>query len=93
MRSVKFGDGYEQRIAFGINTQAQNWDLRFTVRDETEAAGIDAFLADAGGKDWFYWTPPNTVTPLKFICREWTRTIDNAPYSSLSAKFEQVFDL
>ena len=93
VRSVRFGDGYEQRLVYGINTQPQTWDLRFTVRDAAETAAIDAFLADAAGKDWFYWTPPNTVTPLKFVCREWTRSLDNAVYSSVSAKFDQVFDL
>ena len=93
VRSVSFGDGYAQRLAYGINTQPQSWSLNFTVRDADETAAIDAFLVEAGGKDWFYWTPPNTLVPLKFICSEWTRTIDNAVYSSISATFDQVFDL
>jgi len=93
VRAVKFGDGYEQRLTYGINTQPQEWNLRFSVRDATETAAIDAFLTEAGGKDWFYWTPPNTETALKFICREWSRTIDSAAYSTITAKFNQVFDL
>ena len=93
VRGVKFGDGYEQRLTYGINTQPQDWTLRFTVRDATETKEIDTFLSTAGGKDWFYWTPPNAITALKYICREWSRSIDSASYSSISAKFEQVFDL
>nr|NDG08510.1 phage tail protein [Oxalobacteraceae bacterium] len=27
VRRVAFGDGYEQRLAFGINTQPQVWSL------------------------------------------------------------------
>lgn len=93
VRAVRFGDGYEQRLTYGINTQPQEWSLRFSVRDADETAAIDSFLATAGGKDWFYWTPPNTSTALKFVCRDWNRSIDNAAYSTITAKFTQVFDL
>lgn len=93
VRSVKFGDGYEQRLAYGINTAPQVWDLSFAQRDDTEASGIEAFLAAANGVDWFYWTPPNGATQYKFICREWQRSLDKANLNTVTCKFEQVFDL
>ena len=32
VRAVKFGDGYEQRIASGINNDPQKWSFAFTSR-------------------------------------------------------------
>jgi phage-related protein len=45
---VAFGDGYEQRLAFGINTQPQLWSLEFRGRTSLDAAAIDAFLRARG---------------------------------------------
>ena len=32
VRRVAFGDGYEQRLAFGIHTQAEVWSLEFRTK-------------------------------------------------------------
>lgn len=93
VRSVRFSDGYEQRLAYGLNTAPQFWDLSFAQREDTEAAEIEAFLAARNGVEAFEWTPPNTGTPLKFICREWVKSLDRNNLNTVSAKFEQVFDL
>ena len=93
VRLAKYGDGYEQRLAYGINTTPQNWSLQFSVREDSEANAIEAFLYARGGVENFDWTPPNGTTSLKFVCREWTRTLDRYNLNSISATFEQVFDL
>lgn len=93
VRSAKFGDGYEQRLAYGLNTKPQVWNLTFAARVDTDANGIEAFLGDANGVSWFYWTPPNGSTALKFICREWQRTVDRYNLNTITCTFEQVFDL
>lgn len=93
VRSVRFSDGYEQRLIYGINTKPQKWDLKFSARDDTEANGIETFLNAQNGQAWFYWTPPNGSTALKFVCREWQRSLDRANLNTVSCTFEQVFDL
>lgn len=93
VRSVKFSDGYEQRLSYGINTAPQSWSLSFAQREDTEANEIESFLADKNGVTPFEWTPPNGSAPLKFICREWTRSLDRANLNTISTQFEQVFDL
>lgn len=93
VRSVKFGDGYEQRLTYGLNTQPQSWNLTFSVRDDAEANGIESFLATEAGVGWFYWTPPGAAGPLKFVCREWQRSIDRNDMNTVSATFDEVFDL
>lgn len=93
VRSVRFGDGYEQRIAHGLNTRPQMWDLQFAQRTDAEANAIETFLATENGVTAFDWTPPNGSGTFKFICREWSRSLDRANLNTVSAKFEQVFDL
>jgi phage-related protein len=93
VRSVKFSDGYEQRIAYGLNTAPQSWNLSFAQRTDAEAAAIEAFLSARNGVEAFDWTPPNGAQQFKFICRQWTRSLDRANLNTVSATFEQVFDL
>ncbi|HQU03491.1 MAG TPA: phage tail protein [Acidocella sp.] len=71
---AKFGDGYEQRVQFGINANLQKWNLTFKGRQDAEANAIDAFLQTAGGLNSFAWTPPGQTVALKFVCRKWTKT-------------------
>ena len=71
---ANFGDGYEQRVQFGINANLQKWNLTFKSRGDAEASAIDGFLQAAGGLNSFYWTPPGQTAALKFVCRKWTKT-------------------
>lgn len=89
---VKFGDGYEQRAAAGLNTNPKSWNLTFSKRDISEADSIEAFLDALGGIDSFDWAPPRASATIKVVCREWSRTADNAAMDTVTAKFEQVFE-
>jgi phage-related protein len=55
--AAKFGDGYAQRAADGINNVYDSWSLTFTGADEL-VAPIKAFLDKHGGWRAFKWTPP-----------------------------------
>jgi len=55
--SAKFGDGYEQAAADGINTAMQSWPLSFVGR-EAVILPIKAFLDRHGSWQSFLWTPP-----------------------------------
>lgn len=90
VRVAAFGDGYEQRVADGINTNPQVWSLSFT---NTRAIidTIEALLIGYGGVTRFTWTPSG-MAEIKVVCREWNRTKVNRRVDSLSATFEQVFE-
>lgn len=92
VRSVRFSDGYEQRLSYGINTNPGNWALSFSMREDTEANAIDDFLTARDGVEPFDWTPPGGSAG-KYICREWTKTLDRNNLNTVSATFEQVYDL
>lgn len=92
VRRIAFGDGYEQRLAFGINTQAEVWNLEFRGKTTTVAAAIDAFLRARGAAQAFDWTSPAGTTG-KFTCEEWSRSVDEPNAETVRATFKQVFDL
>ena len=92
VKSLRFGDGYEQRQADGINTQPEIWSLTFSNRDVEDIDDIDEFLTDAAGVDYFEWTPPGSSTEGNYICRRWQRQYVNAALASITATFEEVFD-
>ena len=90
--NIQLGDGYSQRVASGINTRAQVWNLVFANREKTEADAIDAFLQARNGVESFDWTPPDLVVAKKFVCQEWNRTIEKANRYTITATFVEVFD-
>ncbi len=90
VKTVKFGDGYEQRVADGINTQPKMWNLTFTY-DTSTIATIDSFLSGKAGVASFTWTPTG-FSEIKVVCREWSRSVDTPTTASIQATFEQVFE-
>jgi len=81
VRSSRFGDGYEQRAADGINVDAQVWSLRFQGLTEAQADTIEAFD----------WTPQGGAQG-KYLCREWSRSYETLNGQAIAASFEQVFE-
>jgi len=94
-RTVQFGDGYEQRILFGIpsHMNPKLWNLRWENITETDADTIEDFLnARANDSASFDWTPPDEATSYKWVCSEWQKSIDYPTRVSISATFRQVFE-
>lgn len=91
---AKFGDGYSQRQAAGMNSVSDVWTLSFNNRSPEEGAAIKAFLKARGGREAFDWTPPFETTPIKVVCRagNWSVVTIKGGFVSVSAKFEQVFE-
>lgn len=91
-RTVSFGDGYEQRLVFGLNQDPKRWSLNWNNITETDADTITAFLEARAAKESFTWTPPDTTTAYTWICESWTKTIPYTGRASISASFRQVFE-
>lgn len=58
IRSFSFGDGYEQRIADGINTLGQTFSISFKNRSLTEANAIVDFFESKNAVTPFAYSPP-----------------------------------
>ena len=89
--STRFGDGYEQRVADGINTQPAHWSLEFDGRSKTEADAIEAFLLARAGAESFDWVAPDGVAG-RYLCREWNRAVLAGNLYRLDMRLEEVFE-
>lgn len=92
VRTVQFGDGYQQRLTYGINQNPKTWNLTWEA-SETDADTIEAFLnARAADNASFDWTPLDEATSYKWICQEWNKTIPYKNRATITATFTQVFE-
>jgi phage-related protein len=92
VRTVRFGDGYEQRTTLGINQNPKVYQLTFEV-SETDADTIETFLdARAADNASFDFTPPGEGSSSKFVCESWTKSIPYLNRASIQASFRQVFE-
>jgi phage-related protein len=94
MRTTRFGDGYEQRVTFGIpgHMNPKEYALTFYVND-TGAATIESFLdARAADANSFDWQPPDANSTSKFVCFAWNREFVGPNFNSITATFRQVFE-
>jgi phage-related protein len=89
VRTAPFGDGYQQRVGDGINTQPRSWSLQFT-RQTSDVDAIDAFLSACDGVESFDWLPPSGLTG-KWICADWSRSAVARQVQSITATFQEVF--
>ena len=86
---AKFGDGYEVRLALGINNKPQTWELQFSSVS-TAFTDVLTFVRLRGGIEPFFWKSPLGETFL-YVCRKWN-TKHQGQLRSVSFSFEQVFE-
>ena len=91
MGIAKFGSVYSQGSTFGLNQNPKVWNLIWNV-SETNADTIEDFLDARGGVEKFEWTPLDSATEYKWICREWEKSIPYLNHATITATFEQVFE-
>jgi len=53
LRRISFGDGYEQVVPDGLNSDLREYDIRTTPLTDEQADALDQDLADLQG-DFFY---------------------------------------
>lgn len=89
IRTAQFGDGYEQRLADGINNAPRSWALTF-ARSNAEADVILAFFEARNGDEAFDWTPPYGAAG-KFVARDWSVQLIGPVAKSITTTFDEVF--
>ena len=93
-RTVRFADGYEHRILFGL-AQHQNpkvFNFTFEV-SETDADTIETFLDDrANDSASFDYQPPGEPSSYKFVCETWNKSIPYLNRATIQATFREVFE-
>ena len=92
-RVIRFADGFEQRIVFGLaqNQNPKVYNFTFNV-SETDADTIETFLdARANDQDSFDYTPQGE-SQKKFVCESWTKSIPYNNRATITATFREVFE-
>ena len=103
VRSARFGDGYEQRLADGLNSLSETFNVTFSNRTKAEADDINAFFNAKKGVSSFNFTFPddnssatdskgNKVTTIKVVCSQWSQSYTDFQGSSVSATFNRVYE-
>tara|TARA_Y100000593_G_scaffold95106_1_gene199792 strand:+ start:9034 stop:9564 length:531 start_codon:yes stop_codon:yes gene_type:complete len=89
--SIRFGDGYEQRIIDGINNILLRCSAAFELRDKTESRAISHFLATRAGTESFLMTLPEPYDAEKlYICRRWNNSVNFYDNYSIKMELEEV---
>ena len=94
---ANFGDGYEQRIAQGLNPLQETYSVTFKTRPKAEIDDIVAFFDSKQGVTNFSFTIPDTnggsnETTIKVICEDYSISYDYDDYYSCSAQFKRVYE-
>jgi phage-related protein len=91
---TRFGDGYVQRGANGINIFPEKWNVSFDMLTDADALGIEEKLKEAAGGTLLWKPPPvSEGDPYrKWICIKWDRRRVNYNVQSISLELEEVFE-
>lgn len=94
VHTVTFGDGYEQRVADGINNLTQKMSVAFANRPKAEIDDIVAFFESLGGVSKFRMTIDDTNgnETIKVVCKSWQQKWNYDNFYTLSAEFERVYE-
>ncbi len=92
-----FGDGYEQRLADGINVLTQSFSLNFKTRPKAEIDDLVTFFVSLGGVDVCKFTYADSnaggsETAIKAIARTWSQTFDHGDFYSLSVNLDRTYE-
>ena len=93
-RTIRYADGYEHRLIFGLpqNQNPKIFNFTFNV-SETESDTIETFLdARANDSASFTFTPPGESSSSQFVCEQWSKSIPYNNRATIQATFRQVFE-
>ena len=93
-RTVRFADGYEHRILFGLAEHQNPKIFNFTFnKSQSDAAKIEEFLdARANDSASFTFTPPGESSSSQFVCESWNKSIPYLNRARVQVTFREVFE-
>ena len=93
-RIVRFADGYEHRILFGLAEHQNPKVFNFTFEvSEPDADTIETFFdARANDSARFDFQPPGESSTSKFVCETWAKSIPYLNRATIQVIFREVFE-
>lgn len=97
VRRVTFGDGYEQRLADGINTLSEVFQIKFDTRPKKEIDAVIKTLDNKKGVTAFDFTVPRTDAAggeetVKVVCDDYSLDYSFGDFYSCSAVLRRVYE-
>ena len=86
---AKFGDGYEQRVRDGINTQEATFNFAFKNRPWEEIEVLSAFLDAKAGLSFDAIVSEETV---KVVCENYDINYGQNDIHTLTGNFRKVYE-
>jgi len=95
--TANFGDGYEQRLADGINVLQQEFSVSFATRPKAEIDDLVAFFESTNGVTKFNYTVSDSnesgnEQTYKVVCSDWTQVWEYDDFYTLTAVFRRVYE-
>lgn len=93
---AKFGDGYEQRIADGINSIQETFNISFADRIKEEIDDITGYLASLKGASSFSLTIPDSNNAgelaIKVVCESYSQNYTYDGFYTATAVLRRVYE-
>lgn len=94
---AQFGDGYETRLADGINNKNQTLSVAFSTRPKAEIDDLVAFFEGLGGVTKFRFdledsNETSSTESIFCICDTWNQSWAYDDYYTLTATFRRVYE-
>ncbi len=92
---AQFGDGYEMRVADGINNTPRTWRLSFNNRTKSDIDKLYKFMNTLASVDTAKLTIPNAVDgeeTVTVVLEEYNRVLSYDDYYSLTCAAREVFE-
>ena len=97
VHTIAFGDGYEQRLADGINNLEQSISVSFSTRPKAEIDDLVAFFESLGGVSKFRFdledsNEGSSTETIKVVCDTWQQKWAYENFYTLTATFRRVYE-
>jgi len=91
---AQFGDGYEMRVADGINNTPREWSLSFNNRTKADIDNIYDFFNGLASVDTCKLVVPfdGGESTAVVVIEDYNRTLAYDDYYSLTCKAREVFE-
>jgi len=92
VRTLSFGDGFEQRLTEGLNQNPLSVNLTFELSQTDADTAITFLNARVEDGASFDYTLPSESSSRKFVCTSFPRSIPFLNRVRLSCVFREVFE-
>ena len=89
----RYGNGYEQRSADGLNNSLGSWEVTWEGLTSTDFATIITALESSKGVTYFTWTAPGDASGKKWVVTQYGKSVQAGNIYTINATLQEVADI